>query len=101
MLDAFKPPLEWLPEIQEQAPQTPEDQRTEQFRRAHKLSAVITGPAGDAAVIAGRTVLVGQQFEGFKLVSIGDRRAVFQLDDLEVVLTIAQRSGGRSGADRR
>jgi hypothetical protein len=93
-LDAFKPPADWLPEVKLAEPlPTPEDQRVEQFKRHHKLSAVVTGPAGQCAVIAGRTLMVGQQLDGFVLVSIGDRSALFKMNDLEVVLSISDRSG--------
>jgi hypothetical protein len=100
-IDAFRPPSSWIvPPVEEATP--PEDEsRAERFRRSHKLSAVLNGPAGECAVIGGRTILVGQQFDGFVLESVSSRSAVFRSEQFEVVLHMPDPAAGRSGNSRK
>lgn len=52
-----------------------------QFRATHKVTAVLNGRGNRTgmALVSGRTVLVGQQLDGFTLISVNaqDRTAVF------------------------
>jgi hypothetical protein len=98
-LDAFKPPASWVPEapvVEVAAPVV--ESAADIFQRSHRLTAVLSGPAGEFAVIGGRTLAIGQDLDGFILVAVGTRSAVFRWEDAEVTLTLREpgsRPGGR------
>jgi hypothetical protein len=91
--DAFKPPAEWLPVVEEVQAQTPRDTRVDDFVRTHRLRAVMSGPGGGFAVVSGRPIQLGYELDGFTLVRIGARSVTFKSDDAEVVLSLPERAG--------
>jgi hypothetical protein len=62
------------------------------FREKHELKAIMTAKgAGDAtriALIGGRSLQPGQELDGYTLVSVGARSAVFEAGAHRVVLTL-------------
>ncbi len=64
-------------------------QRTaEEFKSANRLDGVLTSGRNPIALVNGRTVRLGQTIDGFELIAVQDRIAVFQLDDVRVELHI-------------
>lgn len=95
-LNAFKPPEAWLPEpveVVEEEPEPEPDRRAENFAAMHRLTAVMSGPSGDLAVIGGQTIRLGQSLDGFTLVAVDSRSAIFREGDVEVTLTLPEPSG--------
>jgi hypothetical protein len=64
----------------------------ESFRQKHELKAIMSPKgAGDAkriALIGGRPYSAGEQIDGYTLVSVGTRSAVFESGATRVVLTL-------------
>ena len=59
------------------------------FRSNHELNAVIAGAGRGYALIDDRTLFVGQKLDGFELVEVGARSAVFEADGVRVRLTLS------------
>lgn len=60
----------------------------EEFAATHRLTAVMgTGPGG-YAIIDGKCLRVGQELDGMRLTSVGDRTAVFESGPLKVELQV-------------
>jgi len=92
--DAFQPSAAFLPvkpQVVHVQP-TPEpvvvtrDEAAE-FTKAHTLQAVMKAGRG-VAIVGTKTVAVGQMFEGFRLVAVKDRSAVFRRGTLRVELKL-------------
>jgi hypothetical protein len=98
-LDAFKAPRDWLPAT-EPAHEPVVDVRAEKFRSGHRLTAVLTGPAGNFAVIGGVPFAIGQEVDGFILIAVDRRSATFSNDELEVVLSLPEPMTGRRSPGR-
>lgn len=98
--DAFKPPASWLPEKalpedkQAEPTSAPVDDRAGRFISAHRVTSIMSSPAGDLVLIGGRTYQVGDQIDGFTLVAVESRAAVFRTGEppevLEVTLTLPE-----------
>ncbi|MHC5002485.1 MAG: hypothetical protein ACYTJ0_05120 [Planctomycetota bacterium] len=77
--DAFRAPDSWFPPpATETQPVSVGPDPVEQFLAAHRLQAVMAGGASSVAVIDGTGLKVGETLDGFTLVSVGDRSAVFE-----------------------
>ena len=64
-------------------------QRTaEEFKSANRLDGVLTSGRNPIALVNGQTIRLGQTIDGFELIAVQDRTAVFQLDDVRVELQI-------------
>ena len=77
----------------EGAEQTPAADGPLAFREKHELKAIMTTSKGSAdatriALIGGRSLQPGQQLDGYTLVSVGTRSAVFESGANRVVLTL-------------
>jgi hypothetical protein len=91
--DAFAPPPHWLqppakqtPLATKAAPQAIFD--VEQFRREHKLTAVLRGGRNDLAVIDGTLIQVGQRIGTFQLVSLTETTATVTVAGTTVTLVL-------------
>ncbi len=58
------------------------------FMRTHRLTAVVVNGASSYAVFDDRFLVPGQAIDGFTLVSIGDRSALFESEGRQVVLEL-------------
>lgn len=65
------------------------------FGSRHKLTAVLSQPSGDLAVVDGLLLRIGDSVEGLRLVTIEKDGAVFEGDDKSIRLPLA-----RPGLDR-
>lgn len=79
--DAFSPSEALIGQLQKAGPRGSQQSKSEAFEQRHRLTAVMAGNAGGYAIVDGACVLIGQELEGFKLVSVGERSAVFQSKD--------------------
>lgn len=66
------------------------------FQQQHKLSSVMTGGDIGVAMINGKPVRIGQTIEGYRLISVDDRSAVFRAGDQTVRLVLPRQSAGGS-----
>tara|TARA_R110002111_G_scaffold189528_4_gene254812 strand:- start:214 stop:780 length:567 start_codon:yes stop_codon:yes gene_type:complete len=79
--NAFMPVPGWLGD-QPAHPGTPDNttrQLIQDFKAKHPLEAVMVVGGSRYAVIAGQTIHIGQQVDGYKLVAVNERSATFQL----------------------
>lgn len=84
-INAFKLPVEWginsnKPEVNLQNPKVdqPKIDLAEDFRKKYRLTGVLSQQDEGIAVINGNKILhVGKVLDGFRLVSVTDRQAVF------------------------
>jgi len=87
--DGFTPASSWLAELTEPPPSeaaeaAPEPETpspAEAFRKGHALTAVIMTRSGGSAVVNGRVVRMGQAVDGFTLLRLTRRSAVFASKD--------------------
>jgi hypothetical protein len=70
-------------------PPTPVRDEAGEFQ-AHKLQAVMKRTNGGIAIVDKKTVRVGQTFEGFRLVAVKDRSAIFRRGELRVELKLPE-----------
>ncbi|MCE9591975.1 MAG: hypothetical protein K8S99_15820 [Planctomycetes bacterium] len=81
--NAFQPSAAWLAEDEASAPKPQSlapvgPPPAQAFTAAHKLNGVMAKGGGGYAIINGRAVTVGQTVDGFRLVEVSRRSAVFQ-----------------------
>jgi len=88
--DAFSPAPGWgeLPSDSGAVTDNHARQAAETFQSSHVLEAVLVYGDMRYAVIAGQTLSVGQDLDGYRLVSILERTAVFQAQGVRVELGI-------------
>ena len=86
--DAFTPPASWVPADGEQRAGSEAALAVEEFKRDHKLEAVLVTGDQRCAVINGQTVYVGQTVQGYRLVSVQERSAEFRAGGVTVSLGI-------------
>ena len=99
--DAFRPPEAWLPaEPKQQAPKPRDevDRRAKEFARQHKLTATAISATGGMAIIDGQCVTVGNELDGFRLVSVDRVSACLIADGARVKLGLAE-NGPTDGRD--
>ena len=91
--DAFRAAPDWYPP--QRAAQGTTDNTApatvETFPIRHRLMAVLQGDGGvDRAIVDGRPVRVGQIVDGFRLLNVTTRSALFERDGQTVELQIAE-----------
>lgn len=59
-----------------------------EFQSANSLQAVLNAGPNSLAIVNGLTVRLGQTIDGFALISVSQRSAIFQRHDLRIVLQI-------------
>lgn len=91
-LDAFSEPAE---EVMVQVESENTSSRGTGFSSRHQLTAVLSQPSGDIAVIDGRLLKIGDTIEGVELIKIETDGAIFSLGEQEIRLPLA-----RPGLDR-
>ena len=89
--DAFAASESWIsrqPAPTTASPSPSREDTIAQFTSSHKLMAVITNGGRDYAVIDGHPLAVGQSVDGFRLVSLKQRSAVFRSADMSAEMTL-------------
>jgi len=93
--DAFCPPPAWQPQdepaavVEDTGEDTGED-ATRTFAATHELRAVMLDDSTDArAVVNDRLLRVGQEIDGFELISVSKHSAVLASDDTQVTLRLS------------
>ena len=89
--DAFQMPLRWAAAYRTEAPQTRRLSSIEEFQQNHQLNAVMLAGRQSRAIVDGRTISMGQAFDGFKLVEVTERFAVLESSSGQVVLRLNHR----------
>jgi hypothetical protein len=89
--DAFVPAPAWLAQLKTPEPVVEvvqEKNEAQEFAQRHTLTAVIVIAGGGGAVVNGKTVHVGEELDGFRLVRLTPTSALFQgaKDQVEVSL---------------
>ena len=60
------------------------------FVRSHRLMAVMAGGPNGSAIVDDKCLFLGQQIDGFRLISVGARNAVLELNGVRVELQLSQ-----------
>ena len=63
---------------------------TARFVRSHRLMAVMVGGPNGSAIIDDKCLFIGQQIDGFRLISVGARNAVLESNGVRVELQLSQ-----------
>jgi pyruvate/2-oxoglutarate dehydrogenase complex dihydrolipoamide acyltransferase (E2) component len=88
--DAFVPAPAWLAQLKTPEPpvHVQETDEAQEFAQRHTLTAVFVIPGGGGAIVNGKTVSVGEELDGFRLVRLSPNSALFQgaKDQVEVSL---------------
>ena len=58
------------------------------FEQRHTLNAVMAAAGGGYAIINGRTLFIGQELDGFELILVSDRSAVFEANGTRAELVL-------------
>ncbi len=87
--NAFVPPTSW--EVAETPESLPAGRvAAETFMLTHVLTGVMAAGDGGYAIIDGKTLFIGQVLDGFELLSVSDRSAVFEANGVRVELMLAE-----------
>jgi hypothetical protein len=86
--DAFVPSNLWKPSADAKAETGERLASAGRFRQQHKLLAVMFGRQGGMALLDGKPVRAGQIVDGFRLVEVHERDAVFEAGATRVQLTV-------------
>ncbi|MCP3904437.1 MAG: hypothetical protein GY715_12485 [Planctomycetes bacterium] len=86
--DAFQTPSEWQQDDRPIVIDVPESAEGAEFRRRHRLTAVMANGGRGLAIIDGRGLRVGQKLDGFELVEVNKRSVVLVSAGLRVTLTL-------------
>jgi len=92
--DAFAPGGKWLAPAE--APITAA-QPVASFEAGRRLTAVLLSQANPGAIVNGRFVRVGGEIDGFTLLRVSEREAVFQRGDLLATLRLATQAEEEAG----
>ena len=87
---AFKPSPSWFGDDGTVQPQDLGGPAAARFVRSHRLMAVMAGGANGSAIIDDKCLFIGQQIDGFRLISVGDRNAVLESNGIRVELELSQ-----------
>ncbi|MHC4427918.1 MAG: hypothetical protein ACYS0D_04850 [Planctomycetota bacterium] len=91
--NAFAPPKSWL--VEEVRPSSPSSRVTaEMFEARHVLTGVMAAGDGGYAIIDGRTLFIGQELDGFELISVSERSAVLVSDGERTELMLPEGGTG-------
>lgn len=72
----------------DEAAEEQQRQTADEFQAANSLEAVLNAGPNSLAIVNGLTVRLGQTIDGFALISVRHRSAIFQRGDLRVALQI-------------
>ena len=88
--DPFQPPSSWQskPASEEQSQFASHDANS--FREQHQLLAVVPNRRQPCAMVNGKLLFLGQSLDGFKLITVANRRAMFESDGKTVELFMDQ-----------
>lgn len=84
--DPFSLPVPWYDNVEAGGGKAPDE--TALFVSGHQLTAVVIDPRGSYAVVNDHLLIPGQSLDGFKLVSVGNRSAVFEQGPRRAVLEL-------------
>jgi len=88
--DAFEPSPSWFSDDGTFEKQDMGGAATARFVRSHRLMAVMAGGANGSAIIDDKCLFIGQQIDGFRLISVGARNAVLESNGVRVELQLSQ-----------
>src|SRR5204863_413663 len=69
-------------------PASPRVDLAAEFTQRHKIGAVMLNPRGSLAIVDDERITVGESIEGWKLVSVAERTAVFEFNGVRAELRI-------------
>jgi hypothetical protein len=84
--DAFKPSEKWLEQSIPDKPHHASQADPSNFLRQHRLEAVVPNISRGYAMVDGAPLFVGQKLEGFTLVAVRNRSAVFEMNGSNIEL---------------
>lgn len=89
----------WVKGAQHEDPspstQPNEPDKAEAFKRQHELMAVMVTADGARAIVNNRCLLIGQELDGFRLISVGLRSAILESETARVELKIESNGEAR------
>lgn len=96
--DAFRPSVKWVGAPRQVTTTAELRDAARDFQMRHRLTAVMKQTAGGLAIIDKTTVVVGQTYDGFRLVAVKDRSAVLRRGNQKVELRLPEEGlpGGTS-----
>lgn len=97
--DVFAVPPAWMAELEPPAPDGSSADEGVPDRPAHKLMAVMVGERGGHAIIDGRCLLVGQERDGLKLISVAEDAAVVEENGVRIQLQLQKEESEQDGTE--
>jgi hypothetical protein len=89
MRDPFSLPASWSDKVTNDTVRLPND--AARFVRGHQLTAVVVDGRESYVLVNDQLLVPGQCIDGFTLVAVGDRSAVFEQDGIRAVLELVGR----------
>ncbi len=96
--DAFLPASGWLKKEQPKARPVVKVDEVQAFTNTHKLLALVNNAHGGAAIINNQTVVLGKVVDGFTLIEVTKRSAIFEKDGRRVELSLPAPAGSLTKA---
>jgi hypothetical protein len=87
--DPFSLAVPWYDKGETSDAKTPDEAAL--FVSSHQLTAVVIDPRGSYAVVNDQLLIPGQSLDGFRLVTVGNRSAVFEQGTRRVVLELVNK----------
>ena len=88
--DAFMPSPGWFGNDGTAQQQDLGGTAAARFVRSHRLMAVMAGGANGSAIVDDKCLFIGQEIDGFRLISVGARNAVLESNGVRVELQLSQ-----------
>ncbi len=88
--DAFKPSPSWFGDDGTVQQQDVGGAATARFVQSHRLMAVMVGGPNGSAIVNDKCLFIGQEIDGFRLISVGARNAVLASNGVRVELQLSQ-----------
>ena len=86
--DAFRQPDSWMLTAPEETKSQPQRMTAQQFKRQYILEATMVADEESYAIVDGQLLRIGEKIDGWILVSVADRSAVFE--SYEIFATLEQ-----------
>jgi len=86
--DAFRASEAWMATTPESVQAVEHRMSASTFRAKYNLDATMVAENGGYAVVDGELLRVGESIDGYRLVSVAERSALFEAGDLQVELAL-------------
>jgi len=86
--DAFRKPQTWMLSTPDETKTYIQRMNPEEFKKQYNLDATMVADSGSYAIVDGKLLRIGEVIDGWRLISVAERSAIFESHDVEVELDL-------------